>query len=202
MSNFDPYSELGVTESASFEEVRSARDRLLSDAEGDEVRQQQIEAAYDAVLMDRLRARKEGRIAVPDRIRYPEKLPSNPIANLRASASAGTPSWLSRSLYTPSTQEILISGAVFAGLWLATLLLPNASTTWLAIALLVCIYYINRNGRRFGMAVLFTFLALSIGLLLAFVLYQIPALQFAGFPNSVSLLVTLLLMWFAATFLA
>jgi len=202
MSNSDPYSELGVTESASFEEVRSARDRLLSDAEGDEARQQEIEAAYDAVLMDRLRARKEGRIAVPDRIRYPEKLPANPIANLRASGGAGAPSWLSRSLYNPSTREVLVSSAVFAGLWLAVLLIPNAATTWLAISLLVCIYYINRNGRRFGMAVLFSFVALSLGLLLAFLLFQIPALGFASFPNSVSLLVTLLLMWFAATFLA
>jgi DnaJ domain. len=202
MSNYDPYSELGVTESASFEEVRSARDRLLSDAEGDEARQQEIEAAYDAVLMDRLRARKEGRIAVPDRIRYPEKLPANPIANLRTSGGAGAPSWLSRSLYNPSTREMLVSSAVFAGLWLAVLLIPNAATTWLAISLLVCIYGINRNGRRFGMAVLFSFCALSLGLLLAFLLFQIPALQFASFPNSVSLLVTLLLMWFAATFLA
>jgi len=202
MSDPDPYRRLGVSESASFEEVRSARDRLLSDAEGDEARQQEIEAAYDAVLMDRLRARKEGRIAVPDRIRYPERLPNNPMANLRSSTGMGAPSWLTRSLYTPTIQEMLISGAVFAGLWVASLLLPNGTSTWIAISLLVSIYCINRNGRRFGMAVLFSLVALVLGLLLAFLLFQIPALQFASFPNSLSLLVTFLLLWFAATFLS
>ncbi len=202
MTHPDPYRALGVSESASFEEVRSARDRLLSDAEGDEARQQEIEAAYDAVLMDRLRARKEGRIAVPDRIRYPEKLPNNPMANLRSSGGLGAPSWLSRSLYSPTTQEMLISGAVFGGLYLATLLIPDVATTWIAISLLVSIYFINRNGRRFGMAVLFSLLALTLGFLLAFLLFQVPTLQFGRFPNSLSLLVILLLMWFAATFLA
>ncbi|MCA6538857.1 MAG: CPP1-like family protein, partial [Pseudanabaena sp. M037S2SP2A07QC] len=69
MSEPTPYEKLGVNDEASFEEVRDARDRLLRENEGDESQQEIIEVAYDAILMDRLRARKEGKIAVPDRIR-------------------------------------------------------------------------------------------------------------------------------------
>ena len=74
MSEPTPYDKLGVDDDASFEQVRDARDRLLREYEGDESQQEAIEVAYDAILMDRLRARKEGKITVPDRIRYPERL--------------------------------------------------------------------------------------------------------------------------------
>ncbi|MFN3925799.1 MAG: CPP1-like family protein [Pseudanabaenaceae cyanobacterium] len=200
MSNPNPYAELGVSEDASFEEVRSARDRLLELAEGDTARQEEIEAAYDAVLMDRLRARKEGRITVPDRIRYAERTP-NPSTGRLAGHSPRPPSWLSRCLYTPTNREILTTSLVMLAVWVAMLLLPNVLTTWLAVAVLVVIYFINNNGRRFGWAVLFAFLSLALGFGLAYLVYQIPALQFTSFPNTLSLLFVLIVMWLSATFL-
>jgi hypothetical protein len=200
MSNSDPYTALGVTERASFEEVRSARDRLLASAEGDQARQEEIEAAYDAVLMDRLRARKEGRIPVPDRIRYPEKTTTSSTLGFNG-GSARPPSWLSKMLYSPTRREMLVSGLIFLGLWGAMVLIPKALTTWLAIALLLGIYFINRNGRKFGMAVLFALVGLGVGLGLAYAIYLIPPLQYAPFPNSLSLLIVAIVLWCAATFL-
>ena len=43
MSEPTPYEKLGVTDEASFEEVRDARDRLLLEYEGDESQQEAIE---------------------------------------------------------------------------------------------------------------------------------------------------------------
>jgi hypothetical protein len=74
MSEQNPYEQLGVTEESSFEEIQEAKQRLVQQYQNDSKIVELIEAAYDSVLMDRLRMRQEGRIKVPDRIRFPERL--------------------------------------------------------------------------------------------------------------------------------
>ena len=113
MSEPTPYDKLGVDDEASFEEVRDARDRLLREHEGDESQQEAIEVAYDAILMDRLRARKEGKITVPDRIRYPERLATPSPAAAQTSPQRRAPSWLSKFLDNPNQKDVLISFSIF-----------------------------------------------------------------------------------------
>ncbi len=72
MSDQNPYEKLGVSEDASFDEIQEARNRLLEQHGGDGKNLEMIEAAYDAILMERLRMRQEGKIKVPERIRFPE----------------------------------------------------------------------------------------------------------------------------------
>ena len=67
------YETLGLTEASSFEEVQSAKARLVAECEDNPQKKESIEAAYDAILMERLRLRQEGKIKVPDRIRFAEK---------------------------------------------------------------------------------------------------------------------------------
>ncbi|HEY9891193.1 MAG TPA: CPP1-like family protein, partial [Candidatus Sericytochromatia bacterium] len=74
MSDQNPYEKLGVTEDASFDEIQDAKGRLLQQHRGDQKLIESVEAAYDAIIMDRLRMRQEGKIKVPERIRFPEKL--------------------------------------------------------------------------------------------------------------------------------
>ena len=71
MSEHNPYDQLGVTEDSSFEEIQAAKSRLSAECRNDAKQLESIEAAYDAVIMDRLKMRQEGRIKVPDRIRFP-----------------------------------------------------------------------------------------------------------------------------------
>ena len=66
------YETLGLTEASSFEEVQSAKTRLSAEYKDDPQRKESIETAYDAILMERLRLRQEGKIKVPDRIRFAE----------------------------------------------------------------------------------------------------------------------------------
>ena len=68
----NPYEQLGVTEGSSFEEIQAAKKRICDANNNDPKLVESIEAAYDAVIMDRLRLRQEGKIKVPERIRFPE----------------------------------------------------------------------------------------------------------------------------------
>ena len=65
MSDQNPYEKLGVTEDASFDEIQDAKGRLMQQHRGDQKLVESVEAAYDAIIMDRLRMRQEGKIKVP-----------------------------------------------------------------------------------------------------------------------------------------
>ena len=59
----DPYAKLGVTPSSGFEAVQQARERCLENAAEDPQERARVEAAYDAVLMARLRNRQDGQVS-------------------------------------------------------------------------------------------------------------------------------------------
>ena len=60
----DPYSRLGITADSGFDEVQKAKAAALSAAGDDPQARAKVEAAYDAVLMARLRERQTGKISV------------------------------------------------------------------------------------------------------------------------------------------
>ena len=59
----DPFARLGLSRGASFEEVQSARERCLKENGDDPQAKARVEAAYDAVLMSRLRERQQGQVS-------------------------------------------------------------------------------------------------------------------------------------------
>lgn len=59
----DPYTLLGVSPDAGFDDVQKARDRVVASCGDDAVARARVEAAYDAVLMERLRDRQSGRLS-------------------------------------------------------------------------------------------------------------------------------------------
>jgi len=60
----DPYSKLGITADSGFEEVQRAKAAALSSAGDDPQARAKVEAAYDAVLMARLRERQSGKVSM------------------------------------------------------------------------------------------------------------------------------------------
>ncbi|MFQ3680259.1 MAG: CPP1-like family protein [Pseudanabaenaceae cyanobacterium] len=202
MNEPTPYELLGVSDAASFEEVRDARDRLLKACEGDDAQAEAIEAAYDGILMDRLRARKEGRVTVPDRIRFPEKS-SLPAAPPVPTLPQNTPHWLRDALDRPDPQSLAISGAVFAGLAAFATLAPQGTSTWLSLAFFFAVFWLNRKQRKLGRAFLLTFLGFVVGVTLALLLQTWAATPFAGgvFPNAPSTFLILTVMWLVTAFL-
>ena len=205
MSEPTPYEKLGVSDEASFEQVRDARDRLSRENEGDESQQEAIELAYDAILMDRLRARKEGKIAVPDRIRYPERLSTVIPTALQSSPQRRAPSWLSQLLDNPSQKDIYISLGIFAGLGVVSFFVPAATTTWLSFGLIASVYLLTRKENRFGRALLISLSGITVGVVLAALTNQVLVVsRLVGdgfFPSSIQMVIILLVMWLHACFL-
>lgn len=205
MSSQSPYEQLGVTEASSFEEIQDARNHLFAQHQGDRKQLESIEAAYDAVLMDRLRLRQEGKIKVPDRIRFPEKivpLPSNPPV---APTSRG-PAWLQRFIDTPSRADILLPAGVLGALSALVIFAPGANVVQMALILGMgaSFYFLYRKERKLGRTVLLGFLGLVSGFLIGGLLSTFLPAQVTSLipnPNVLVSVVTFFVLWLVSSFL-
>ncbi|GAX37229.1 CPP1-like family protein [Nodularia sp. NIES-3585] len=207
MSDQNPYEKLGVSEDASFDEIQDARNRQLEQYNGDAKSLELIEVAYDAILMDRLRMRQEGKIKVPERIRFPElrvQLPSKESPTPREQS----PAWLQRILDQPAPRDILLPGAWYLGLSAISVFTQSAGNQILQLALVVgvgvSIYFLKRKENKFGRAVLLTLLGLIVGLvagglLASWLLPQINLGQLT--PEQFSTVLTFILLWLISSFL-
>jgi Protein CHAPERONE-LIKE PROTEIN OF POR1-like len=210
MSEQGPYECLGVTEESSFDEIQRARTKLITASGEDRKRVEQIEAAYDAVLMHRLRLRQEGKIKVPERIRFPERTVPE-VATPALSQSKPLPSWISQMLDEPSPQDIVWPAAVSGGLAVASLM-PFAQDGTLLYGLLMLgagstVYFLNRKEGKFGRSVFVTFAALMGGLLLGALLAGLlkTLLVSLGLPivleSQLVTAIAMIVFWLVASFL-
>ncbi len=201
MAEMSPYQVLGVSEEASFEEIQSARARLLASLGADEQQQERVEQAYDAILMQRLRLRKEGKIAVPDRIRYAEQRAGRPETEPSLTRPAAqNPPWISRWLDSPSAPDMLWPAVLLGGLTGWVVLAPDEyPSLQLALGLMACIYFLYRKERRFIRAFLLALAGLSLGLMLAYGI----ALPLTGgdAPGVLLVGITFGVMWLVTSFL-
>lgn len=209
MSEQNPYEQLGVTREASFEEIQEAKSRLAQKYQEDSKLVQNIEAAYDAIIMDRLKMRQEGKIKVPERIRFPEKekvVESPPSFN--QVATEGSPNWLQRLIDNPSREDVLWPAAVFLGLGGLVVLASGANASLLSLAMALGfganIYFLNRKEQRFGRAVLLTLVGLLIGVGLGTMLANVTQTTLNSISVSVeqfATLVTCFFFWLISSFL-
>ena len=205
MSDQNPYEKLGVTEDASFDEIQDAKGRLVQQYRGDPKLVETVEAAYDAIIMDRLRMRQEGKIKVPERIRFPEKLPPAPV-NVPSLMPSQSPAWLKGLLDIPSSKDMIWPGVVFLILSGLTVLYPEESFLSLLVALGfgAAIYFVNRKEQKFGRAVLLTLVGLLVGVGLGTVLAGLLSTQITSIgltSEQLATLVTFLLLWLISMFL-
>ena len=207
MSEQNPYEQLGVTEDSSFEEIQEAKNRLTQKYREDTKLVQNIEAAYDAIIMDRLRMRQEGRIKVPERIRFPKKNPETP-PNLNPIPANNSPQWLQELIDTPSKDDLLWSAGIFlvlSGIVLfASAANPSVISLTMALGFGANIYLLNRKENRFGRAVLLTLLGLFLGVGLGTLLAGTvqTTLSSLGVPTAeFATLVTFFVFWLISSFL-
>ncbi|CAD5975934.1 Protein CHAPERONE-LIKE PROTEIN OF POR1, chloroplastic [Planktothrix tepida] len=201
MSEQSPYEQLGVTVDASFDEIQEARDRLKQQYSGERKLLESIEAAYDAILMDRLKLRQEGKIKVPERIRFPERATPTPPPGLQPPANQ-KPNWLQQLLDTPSRADLLWPSGIYAALG-GLSLYPGSPDSILTLTLALgvgsCLYFLNRKENKFGRAVLLTVTGLITGLLLGSLLSSL-----IGTPLAVEQfisLITFTILWLVSCFL-
>jgi hypothetical protein len=209
MSEQNPYQKLGVSEHASFEEIQEAKKRLSQQFSGDAKVVESIEAAYDAIIMDRLKLRQEGKIPVPERIRFPERSPETIPSSLPKNINKA-PSWLSRLIDTPSKTEILWSTGIYASLVALTLLTQNATASslslFMALGFCASIYLLSRKEGKFGRALLISAIALVAGVgfgagLVNLLIAQSGNMVFNLNGDQIASILTLFLFWVAGSFL-
>jgi len=206
------YETLGLTEASSFEEVQSARAQLVTACKDDPKRQQEIEAAYDAILMERLRLRQEGKIKVPDRIRLADKQarskPSLP--TFGSSSEKPGPQWFSDLLDQPeSSSELLWPSIIFASLvglaWFLQSDEAVGASIALALGLMAAIYFLNQKTRKLwrsvGLSSVGLVIGLCLGLLVAQVLQGQGTVLSPSQVGSLSTSITLTVLWFFTGFL-
>lgn len=200
MNEKSPYEQLGVGLDASFDEIQDARDRLRQEHGGEQKRLESIEAAYDAILMDRLRMRQEGKIKVPERIRFPERVTPPPATNPQPQTSK-KPAWLERMIDTPSRADIMWPSGLYLGLG-ALSFYPNADPTFLQIPLALgvgmSLYFLNRKEKLFGRSVLLTIGGLIVGLIIGGLISPLAAVLR---PEQLITLGTLFVLWLVSCFL-
>ncbi|HEY9638926.1 MAG TPA: CPP1-like family protein [Coleofasciculaceae cyanobacterium] len=200
MSDKNHYELLGVTDDSSFDEIQEAKANLIQECGSDRKQIEAIEAAYDAILMDRLRLRQEGKIKVPDRIRFPERLVEPP-PDYTPTPSKQTPDWLQRLVDTPSRNDILLPAALFGG---ASLLSLSAPSLALALGVGFALYFLNRKERKFGRSFLLTVVGLVLGIVLGIQLGSLIAAQLAAASiplESFAAIVTSIVLWLTSSFL-
>ncbi|MFM7286787.1 MAG: CPP1-like family protein [Cyanobium sp.] len=170
-----PYERLGITPDASFDAVQEARSARLLEAGEDPLARSRVEAAYDAVLMDRLKERQQGKVSTAARSASakeqqqaspPPRLPLPAVPKVALPrVSAASFSAPSLSLSEGQDRWLALAGS---GLLLALLLLlptPPAELL-LALATALCVVCLQRRRRRFLAAVGWGFGLLSLGLIM------------------------------------
>lgn len=206
MTEQNPYQQLGVKETASFEEIQMAKVRLEQKYRFDSKVLTELEAAYDAIIMDRLKQRQEGKIKVPDPIRFAEKYTPQTITP--PPTVNHSPSWLTRLIDSPNPKELLHAALVFVVL--SCLSLFDTSTTGnllpllLALGFAASLYFINRKELRFGRALLISSVSLLLGIVVGgffggILSTQLQSLNIA--KDQLTSLFTFFLFWFVSSFL-
>ncbi|MEX0587799.1 MAG: CPP1-like family protein [Cyanobium sp.] len=168
-----PYERLGVPADASFDEVQAAKLARLNEVGDDTMARSRIEAAYDSVLMERLKERQQGRVSSaaktasqreqlappPPRLSVPS-LPQLQLPRVVAPKLAlpGLALAMGRELWFP----LAASGTLLLLLLLAPSFPPDLV---LALATAMAVINLQWRHRRFLAAVGWGFGLLCLGLL-------------------------------------
>jgi hypothetical protein len=180
-----PYERLGVAADATFDAVQAAKQQRLEEVGDDPQARAQIEAAYDAVLMDRLKERQQGKLSSAALNASEREAKTNAVAapQLRAAlprlASLPKPALSTPSVSLPTLalaegQERWLPLGGFAVLLLLLLLTPPASAELvLSLATVFTVVNLQRRNRRLLAAVGWSVLLLSVGLLAGTLLLQL-----------------------------
>ncbi|MBA2747391.1 MAG: CPP1-like family protein [Tatlockia sp.] len=207
MSEPNSYEKLGLKQDATFDQIQEARNRLATQYNGDSQHLNMVEEAYDAILMERLRMRQEGKIKVPEGIKFAERLSQAP-QKQNQSPKMQSPSWLEKLRDRPSLKDILLPGGLFLSLSGLSVVYPTVGAQLLQVVLMVgvclSIYFIRRKEQNFSRAILITGAGLIVGLVVGGLLANLlisPLNQINIQADQFSTVVTFVVLWLVSSFL-
>ncbi len=207
MSEQNPYQTLGVSEDASFDEIQEAKQQLCQQYQNDSRVLDAIESAYDSIIMDRLRLRQEGKIKVPERIRFPERdrlaEPTTPLNSLPINTP---PVWLQGFIDHPQPREVLIPAGVFSVLGIMTVFGQNSQESivplLLTLGIFANVFFLNRKKNNFWRSVLISLIVLFLGISIgAFLFAWLRSFNTPLDNQQLYALITFCLFWLSSSFL-
>jgi Protein CHAPERONE-LIKE PROTEIN OF POR1-like len=209
MSSQSDYETLGVTADASFEAIQAARAKLAQEHAADAPRLQAIEKAYDALLMERLRLRQEGKIEVPDGVRFAENKPAAPKVTKPAFS---LPTWNTGFSATPLLWDWLaptIGYVALIGLTIALVKNPptrqsiDTLQTLTGIGTGAALFFVYRKENRILRAILFSLGGLVLGYTVGLAIAKVIVTQVPGLPGLpvVATWITFVILWLISVFL-
>lgn len=203
MSSQSYYETLGVAADASFEDIQSARTKLSREYAEDAQRLQEIEKAYDALLMERLRLRQEGKIAVPDGVRFAENKVKQP--KVAAKPVFSLPTWGNDLAASPELWDWIAPTVAYVsliGLTLGFGQRPESLQTWVGIGTGAALFFVYRKEKRILRAILFSFGGLMLGYMLGLGLAKLLVTQVPGLTlPSVATWISFVILWLVSVFL-
>ena len=205
MSENNPYEILGVTENASFEEIQAAKQRISQEYSEDNKMVESVETAYDSIMMERLRLRQEGKIKVPEKIRFPDRVVESTKPK-NTSITNNTANWVQDLVDNPSQTEILIPTGLFLILSIITVISLNnnddVSSMLIGFGFMTSVYFLNRKEKRFARSLLISLMALVVGVGLGIAIAEgLRGSNVMISNNQVASAVTFALFWFVSCFL-
>ena len=205
MSEKTPYEKLGVSETAPFEEIQKAKDHLSHKHSDNFETIESIESAYDAIVMERLKLRQEGKVNVPDNIRFAEH-EKKVSSYFSASNFNSIFDWVQQFIDIPSFNDILLKTGIFLALSLLVgFLRPQSSLTplFLALGVFVNIYFLNKKENKLNRALLITLIMLSLGMIAGESIIQLfyDSNITEEFSQSFVSIVVFFIFWLSSSFL-
>ena len=217
----DPYTRLGISQDATFEQVQAAKARCIAEVDGDDQARARVEAAYDAVLMARLRGRQQGQVspAAATASQREERVgsapltgPSFPGTSVLQKIRTNLPD-PSQSLASLTPQWSLVEGQgrivrIIAGVVGLALLVVSVASVQLVLALACIGVFLSqvRRGRRplasLGWTLLTLLVGLVVGSLFTTALSPTALQQLSITPAQIQALPAAVLLWLAALLLA
>ncbi|XVE48823.1 hypothetical protein DITRI_Ditri01bG0033300 [Diplodiscus trichospermus] len=166
---------LGVSESASFDDILRAKNSIVASIKDDQEAIAQVEAAYDMLLMRSLTQRRSGKV-VDRSIRYADVKPVTP------PGVGSMPQWVQTtvrnlpvSVETPSTGELGIQAGVYGALMVLTYVNGSSTSSGipytgpdvpgliLASSFGASLYFMTRKNVKLGKATIITIGGLVAG---------------------------------------
>ncbi|MFZ9754039.1 MAG: CPP1-like family protein [Cyanobium sp.] len=190
----DPYALLGVAVDAPFDAIQAARSAHIDAVADDPLARSRFEAAYDAILMDRLKERQQGKVSSAARSASQREqasppparpvLPALPSLPQLPAGRLGERSFAMPQLSFAEGRERWFPLIVHGSLLVLLLTLPAApADLLLALGTAATLLNLQRRRNRFLANVGWSFALLITGLLLGALLQSVlPALSLPGLP--------------------
>ncbi|XVF00848.1 hypothetical protein REPUB_Repub04eG0037300 [Reevesia pubescens] len=192
---------LGVSESASFDDILRAKNSIVATIKDDQEAIAQVEAAYDMLLMRSFSQRRAGKV-VDRSIRYADVKPVNP------PGVGSMPQWVQTtvknvpvSVETPSTGELGIQAGVYGALMVLTYVNgastssvipyigPDVPGLILASSFGASLYFMTKKNMKLGKATLITIGGLVAGAVVGSAVenwLQVDVVPFLGINSPVT----------------